>query len=960
MEDFKVKVKDENLWVDEKNLENIPDIIKKEYSYLKECVYKGDICGTLFRLKDIYEISMKVSTIIAITYMNSYMEKDNVFVRMTDEQLQKEHAEFINDEASVNEESEELKEFKKILSRLLREPLAMGSWRELSEKIVNCSGFFELDKNLLNILIRTNELFKVHPRKVNGEKGKYDNVENWRNKTIGHGTLLINTEMYWGQAYDLIKALQMYLMGKENERPLSFFYNNIFISQKQGDNSYIVQVGEKNYPVSEYIYNFDDDNYFFDSYYSRQRYTEVTNYLSTPKRLKQNTYYQSLFSLVSEVKKSSRKKKGRQITNNIDREMYACLNSIARYENPVFIIEKIKKFMNENKKGVMYIQMERGMGKSTLAHGLDGRYQKDILQKDLAAVVRVYHISDMRLRGEDKTRDFFTALNTNLTSYAGKQLEMDDEEYYYEDKDLRQVIKQENEEAQVAFAQYLELFRYRYEDELYGEEDGEEINIVYIIDGIDELNSDTERILNAIPSHEVLKSISDEIADHIYIIMLSRTKEEENLPEVAIKSMAISEQKAGSIFKIDGKNEEYCTLLKKYILRNYKEISEEKVEEIINCAQRKFLYIEPYMALGKKVLKSDEKITAYEVAKNYMEELQKLYCGVSLHTLQLIVASIAMFHTVSLKEICELVLFTDVSYDVIGILNDILPLLTTRRTEDEDIYEFANEEYEKYIIDKFYDSVYEGISRFRISLVSWFENVDEKDQEYEKQWENFVAKLLHVDNIAKEIGLLETSEEYIKSLISLQYEKNLGTCYSHIVREQLEIDIIVQLENLKCRDLTILTLNDLRKIALEFRSPEYCSTTLDKKRMEYDKFRMISATKENVSTFNISKIQACQFGEKYDKLKIKSDLHDKRTVELLLKDERQALDRVMIQFSIYEKVTERIEENLYKFRLTYEAEDETDIMIRILSFGPNLKVLGPETFVDQIKNRLKVQKRCGR
>lgn len=135
-------------------------------------------------------------------------------------------------------------------------------------------------------------------------------------------------------------------------------------------------------------------------------------------------------------------------------------------------------------------------------------------------------------------------------------------------------------------------------------------------------------------------------------------------------------------------------------------------------------------------------------------------------------------------------------------------------------------------------------------------------------------------------------------------------------------------------------------------------------RLEYslrdDKFRMISATKENVSTFNISKIQACQFGEKYDKLKIRSDLHDKRTVELLLKDERQALDRVMIQFSIYEKVTERIEENLYKFRLTYEAEDETDIMIRILSFGPNLKVLGPETFVDQIKNRLKVQKRCGR
>lgn len=57
MEDFKVKVKDENLWVDEKNLENIPDIIKKEYSYLKECVYKGDISGNA---KDIVHIEMTI------------------------------------------------------------------------------------------------------------------------------------------------------------------------------------------------------------------------------------------------------------------------------------------------------------------------------------------------------------------------------------------------------------------------------------------------------------------------------------------------------------------------------------------------------------------------------------------------------------------------------------------------------------------------------------------------------------------------------------------------------------------------------------------------------------------------------------------------------------------------------------------------------------------------------------
>lgn len=92
---------------------------------------------------------------------------------------------------------------------------------------------------------------------------------------------------------------------------------------------------------------------------------------------------------------------------------------------------------------------------------------------------------------------------------------------------------------------------------------------------------------------------------------------------------------------------------------------------------------------------------------------------------------------------------------------------------------------------------------------------------------------------------------------------------------------------------------------------------------------------------------------------VKAELHDKRKVKLLLKDERQALDRVMIQFSIYEKITEKIDDDNYIFTLSYEAEDEIDIIIRILSFGPNLQVVGPDSFVNQIKKRLETQRSCG-
>lgn len=134
-------------------------------------------------------------------------------------------------------------------------------------------------------------------------------------------------------------------------------------------------------------------------------------------------------------------------------------------------------------------------------------------------------------------------------------------------------------------------------------------------------------------------------------------------------------------------------------------------------------------------------------------------------------------------------------------------------------------------------------------------------------------------------------------------------------------------------------------------------------RLEYslrdDKFRLISTYKSRLSTINISKIIECETNGSFKDEDVREVIHDKRTVELLLKDERQALERVMMQFSVYEKITEKLDDNTYKIALTYESEDETDIIIRILSFGPNLKVIGPENFVKQINNRLVMQKSCG-
>ncbi len=48
----------------------------------------------------------------------------------------------------------------------------------------------------------------------------------------------------------------------------------------------------------------------------------------------------------------------------------------------------------------------------------------------------------------------------------------------------------------------------------------------------------------------------------------------------------------------------------------------------------------------------------------------------------------------------------------------------------------------------------------------------------------------------------------------------------------------------------------------------------------------------------------------------------------------------------------------YKVSVTYDKDDETELLIRILSFGPMIRVTGPHDFVNLIKERLRKQKSC--
>ena len=111
-------------------------------------------------------------------------------------------------------------------------------------------------------------------------------------------------------------------------------------------------------------------------------------------------------------------------------------------------------------------------------------------------------------------------------------------------------------------------------------------------------------------------------------------------------------------------------------------------------------------------------------------------------------------------------------------------------------------------------------------------------------------------------------------------------------------------------------------------------------------------------TLNLARIVSVRISEDQnsvsDKLKaLFSESLCAEPVILEISKERNALERFMLQFASFERHTEYDKERgVYTCRIWFDPTDETELLIRILSFGPVVKVMEPDGFLNQIKKRI--------
>lgn len=133
-----------------------------------------------------------------------------------------------------------------------------------------------------------------------------------------------------------------------------------------------------------------------------------------------------------------------------------------------------------------------------------------------------------------------------------------------------------------------------------------------------------------------------------------------------------------------------------------------------------------------------------------------------------------------------------------------------------------------------------------------------------------------------------------------------------------------------------------------------------------DKFRLLAAacfkTRNRRAILNLSRIRHVAVASNpptMDPIQVERYFGESpRQPSFLLRiyPERNALERAMLQFAAYQKETEYDESsNTYLCRVYHDPIEETELLIRVLSFGPTVKVLEPIGFVGQIKARIEQQ-----
>lgn len=658
----------ESLWATELN--EVPSMIHFEYAQLKGLAREGQVYGVLLQCKDTYETILKIPVIMALVIIDSVpIYKDGA-------------------------------EYAEIMKAFLESPMSMGNWDNLARVIVGKNKKLLLPESLIEILKRTRKLYSTEITTT------VSNVVNWRNETIGHGALKFQDDVsYQEEVNNLLKLLKEYFDG-DGKFSIKALYGDCYF--QCGENKLVAGCYEKNinnvsmslhvaaqsFPVANYINDCDLKWYLFESFYRRKNLVKYSSYVDGKNNTVQNKYFSDLFAKhVLQGSKDS-------VINSdyISREedlILEYLHMPSDYVAPTRIIELLQEKMEEIEKGVITISMERGTGKSAFSNQMSGLYHPKPLIKN--SLSRCYHVSNAALRG---LSDLTNSINNGFRHSFNPA-----DDFWGSTEELPSLTL-ETENPAESMAEFLNFYHEKYRKDY----------TILIIDGIDEITEQAERILDFIPS-------KDQLDDGVFVVITTRFADEETVKGKSKKYIEAVLKRANFSLEVRRHDEINVELLNQYIdkyIKTFKLVQNIDKDALIEKSDYRILYLRAYLGISDRVDLDNTNETKF--IKSYMDYILSFYGISQKQTLKEIVVTIALFPGISIKQYQEYLNCQEITYEFVGLFNDLLPLLTVTHLDGEDAYEFADTAYADFVIEEYSDVVKDVTCFFESSMKSHLED----------------------------------------------------------------------------------------------------------------------------------------------------------------------------------------------------------------------------------------------
>lgn len=641
---------DEQMW---------PSMITIQYDELHKMAIDGNVYGCLLMIKDIYETLMKIPVIMAAIVLKNIADKDCV-------------------------------EYRNFVGNLFEGPLSMGSWsdtgRFIYKKGKKCSRKFP--DSLKNILEETVALY---------DKDVSDTVRdvvNWRNSSIGHGLLKFQDDLdYQTELRNLIKNLYDFFMlhtVSDSYKKAVFYIGEKPLVGREMINldsakELALKVEDKSYEISPYIIKKEISLAFFDSYYSRKKKIKFADYYNGKIYIEGEDRFQTIIRRYLKNTLSEDSVNSAFVSREVEMIM-SCLKAPDKYVRPKFLINDLKSILDDIEKGVILIQMDRGIGKTALSYQMNGLYNdKPLIPRSFT---RTYHIADLQNRG---IYDFVSSFNTSFKRSSKPQFDI--RESGIQSVDIRLGSDNPAMEMANALSRYHRYYRERY--------------TILVLDGIDELPMSGGELFDFIPDKDMMD-------EGTFIIITSRFANDTTTTGQSRVHIQKAVEKADWVYSVHRTDEENVNLLKEYIKIKDPQLTEEKKEDIIEKADYRFLFLKALLPVKDNVQIND--FNEEELIKAYIDYLFTAYSKPQKEETKRLLMAIASFDSISLREYKDYLGVGEISYRLIGSLNDIIPLLTVVHKDGENYYEFADFEYKKYILNAFRDTLLSLIKDFQISF----------------------------------------------------------------------------------------------------------------------------------------------------------------------------------------------------------------------------------------------------